>query len=230
MSNKARRFGELVRQPTGWTLGWLVVSGAYRQDSAGRPAKSAPVRKDGKISVAKFAELADVSERTVLYYFQAWELAADAGQVPAAKDIENSEDWNDLLTDYGMDEFDNADDIEQHWSNWYQQAKQGIKTKAQQAKSKPEPKSEPKPEPKPEPKTKSDNIIEEEPYISKPRFSERRNGLLDILERARSIVNEVSQIEEAEIMEDGEEELLKEIELEANRLLIFVSARRAETK
>lgn len=138
---KATQFANLYRQPTGWRLAWLVVSSCERGQGDGVNTiyrdRVATSGHPDKVSLRRFAELADVSRATVQYFYQAWELAADSGQVPHAKDVPNTDTWDHLLVDYGIDKFDlETDDHDKepewHWSHWYQQAKRGTKTVAQQ--------------------------------------------------------------------------------------------------
>lgn len=129
--SKAATFSELHKKPTGWYLAWLVVSSSAPAKPGRRSKNVSQDTNSDKVSLTEFAEMADVSHTTVARYYRAWELAADAGQVPPAKDVENTEDWDDLLVDWGFDEFDDQEDIEQHWTHWYTQAKLGTKTQAE---------------------------------------------------------------------------------------------------
>lgn len=132
-TDKADEFGRLYRQPTGWRLAWLVASscvvGQGRRTDIGTSAEV----ESQRIGTQEFADLASVGVRTVRYYYRAWELAADAGQVPHADELENSEDWEDLLVDYGLDEFESETaEPEQIWAHWYKKARAGELTQAEQ--------------------------------------------------------------------------------------------------
>lgn len=79
----ARAFGQHFEG--GWQLGLLVARSVYKRSQAGRPAKSEPVRN--KVSCAKFAKMAGVSERTVQFYCDTWALAAEAGYCTPADEL-----------------------------------------------------------------------------------------------------------------------------------------------
>jgi hypothetical protein len=69
----------------GWQLGLLVARNVHKRTQAGRPSKSEQVRN--KVSCAKFAEKAEVSERTVQLFYDAWQLAAEAGHCTSADEL-----------------------------------------------------------------------------------------------------------------------------------------------
>lgn len=83
IQDDARQFGQHFEG--GWQLGLLVARSVYKRSQAGRPAKSEPVRN--KVSCAKFAKMAGVSERTVQFYCDTWALAAEAGHCTPADEL-----------------------------------------------------------------------------------------------------------------------------------------------
>ena len=205
IASKATEFGEVHRK-SGWRLGWLVASSCYMQDKPGRPSKSSPERINGKITTGEFAALADVSPSHVHYYFRAWELAAEAGQVPAAKDVPNEPNWDSLLLDYGLDEFDDQEDIEQHWSFYYQLAKRP-KPQVVEQDSKPKKPEKDKPTEKPVEvvETKEDSDESESiPVETQAELArkDKHNKIVESAESLERVADRFDQIGEVEEPDD----------------------------
>ena len=79
----AERFGRHFEG--GWQLGLYVARSVHKQPRAGRPPKSEPVRN--KVTCAQFAAKAGVSERTVQWYYDTWQLAAEEGHCTPADQL-----------------------------------------------------------------------------------------------------------------------------------------------
>ena len=77
----ARQFGRIVRR--NWYAALLVASCAERAEP-GRRSDLAENPPGSKLSLRRFAELAECDRATAARYLDAWERAAAAGLVPAA--------------------------------------------------------------------------------------------------------------------------------------------------
>ncbi|QNJ59281.1 helix-turn-helix DNA-binding domain protein [Mycobacterium phage MrMiyagi] len=190
--NDAAEFGRHFKQG-GWRLGLLVarnclpsVGGRPTNESQNRPPVDSFTEKT---SIREFAEIAGVSKSTVAYYYKAWELAADAGLVLHASELNPGDD------DSGVSELeeDNEDDEERRekWKVFYRQARNGEKKKA-------EPKAEAKPraeEKKPDrlpvssEGDESDSDVDELDQITPEQIAEldSANRKAEILERLESL-------------------------------------------
>lgn len=115
LEDDAAKFGRHFEG--GWQLGLLVARNVHKQSGAGRPPKSEPVRN--KVSCAKFAELANVSERTVQLYCNAWELAAHEGHCTPADQLMPGDD-DPLLPDTTTTEH------REMWRKFYREARGSI--------------------------------------------------------------------------------------------------------
>jgi hypothetical protein len=99
----------------GWQLGLLVARNVHKQSRAGRP-KSEQVRN--KVSCAKFADKAQVSERTVQLYYDTWQLAAKEGHCTPAEQLSPDKD-DPKLVDVDVD----SDERRGLWRDFYQAAR-----------------------------------------------------------------------------------------------------------
>lgn len=80
----AEEFGNHIKQGSGWRLGLLVARNVESSQGARTDLRTGA---EVKVSGAEFARLSSASERTIQYYYNAWELAADEGVVEHAKNI-----------------------------------------------------------------------------------------------------------------------------------------------
>jgi hypothetical protein len=114
INNDAERFGRHFEG--GWKLGLYVARNVYKQPHSGRPPKSEPVRI--KVSCAEFGAMAGVSDRTVQLYYDAWELAAEAGHCTPAEEL-GPGDEDPLL------ELDNSTpEHRELWRKFYRQGRE----------------------------------------------------------------------------------------------------------
>lgn len=121
INRDAAEFGVGVRCG-GWRLG-LLVARNVAPGKAGRPKaednhsleNDSPV----KVSMNQFAELAGVSVSHVKYYYDAWELAAEAKLVPSADSIAPG----DEEVDVEADSIEVDDNPRTHWTHFYGLAK-----------------------------------------------------------------------------------------------------------
>lgn len=111
----ARAFGQHFAG--GWQLGLLVARNVQKRSHAGRPSKSEPVRN--KVSCAKFAKMAGVSEHTTQWYWDTWTLAAEAGHcTPVDELLPGAEDPR--LSDTDMDSYQ----FRKLWNKCYRKVRQ----------------------------------------------------------------------------------------------------------
>ena len=118
IESDAQEFGIGVRCG-GWRLG-LLVARSVEPGKAGRPSNNRSLENDSsKTSMNRFAELAGVSVSHVKYYYDAWQLAAQASLVPSAETIQPG----DEDVDVEADSIEVEDNPKTHWSHFYQLAK-----------------------------------------------------------------------------------------------------------
>jgi hypothetical protein len=178
----------------------LLVARSVAPAKAGRPSNhslenesSAPA----KTSMNQFADLAGVSVSHVKYYYDAWELAAKAGLVPAAGKVEPGDE--DVCVD--VDAIEVEDDPKTQWSWFYSIAKNPPKNteKKEDSKSKQQ-----KPPADDSDEDEDDDVDDDfgikEPKISKEQAAEadssiQRNELLEILESVRAIQGRMDRVE-----------------------------------
>lgn len=98
----------------GWQLGLYVARSVHKQSGVGRPPKSEQVRN--KVSCARFAGLAGVSERTVQLYYDAWQLAAEGGRCTPVEQL-SPDDEDPLLQDA------NTTEMRELWRKLYREAR-----------------------------------------------------------------------------------------------------------
>jgi hypothetical protein len=114
LDDDAAKFGRHFQG--GWQLGLLVARNVNKRAKPGKPPKSEQVRN--KVSCAKFAELANVSERTVQWFYDAWQLAAEEGHcTPAELLMPGSEDPKLSGIDLRSHEF------RELWRKYYREAR-----------------------------------------------------------------------------------------------------------
>lgn len=99
-----------------WQLGLLVARNVYKKSGPGRRKKSEQV--PNKVSCAEFAEKAGVSVRTVQWYYNTWELAAEAGHCTSADQLLPGDDDPKLVA---VDE--QSDELRELWRVWYRKAR-----------------------------------------------------------------------------------------------------------
>ena len=145
LQSDASEFGRAIKCRD-WRLGLLVARNVALVGQGARTDLRTSAEVGKKVSAAEFAKLASdsectVSERTVQYYYKAWELAADAGLVVHADQIEPGDDE----VDHFKDSIEDKENPKTKWSYFYQLAKEPAK-----------------PEPKPEPERPKSNEDEAE--------------------------------------------------------------------
>jgi hypothetical protein len=116
IQDDAARFGRHFEG--GWQLGLLVARNVYKKTGPGRLRKSEQV--PNKASCAEFANKAGVSVRTVQWFYNTWELAADAGHCTSADELLPGDDDPRLSTiDVDSHEF------RELWRKFYREARPG---------------------------------------------------------------------------------------------------------
>lgn len=200
LQSDANEFGVGVRCG-GWRLG-LLVARNVEPGKAGRPKAEpdednrSPMNDSGKVSMNKFAELAQVPVSKVKYYYDAWELAAKASLVPHAATIPPADE--DICIDADAIEVEN--DPKTSWSWFYSMAVNPPKPKEQKQDSKPAAKEKTEPE-LPKSNSNEDDSVDDDFGIqsaTKEQVREadsdiQRNALLEALESLRSVQSRVEQ-------------------------------------
>lgn len=217
----AKEFGVGVRCG-GWRLG-LLVARNVAPGKAGRPAKADENHspENNKVSMNRFAELAGVSVSQVKYHYDAWELAAAAGLVPAADKI----NVGDEDVDVEADSIEVDENPRTHWTHFYQQAKN-----PPEKPKKPEKKEDSKPKVDDAELDKdfgiSDDSDDEPESMTEEERAEAdssilRNELLEVLESVRAVKGRMIRIGSVPSDPDG---LLNQIASEAMDLVTMAHA------
>ena len=155
----AAQFGRHMKHG-GWELALLVARNVYKSKGSGSRSDLAPVQ--GKVTPAVFAKMAGVSARTVDYYYEAWQLAADRSDgacVTPAGSLKPGQDDSQSINDL-VDEDDpelKAKALQELWSYFYRKAKGKL--------------DKPKDDPKPVVEPPSSEIVEVEEVsdVSEPK-------------------------------------------------------------
>lgn len=101
----------------GWQLGLLVARNVHKRSRAGRPPISEPLRN--KVSCAKFAKMAGVSERTIQWYCDTWALAAEAGHCTPADQLSPGEE-DPRLSGIDVDSYE----VHELWNKCYREVRE----------------------------------------------------------------------------------------------------------
>ncbi len=201
----AKEFGRHSKQG-GWRLG-LLVARCCTKEQQGKRTDLGTSSDVEKVSCSEFARRAGVSDRTVRYYLDAWDLAAKDGVRQASSKLHPGDD--DLAD---LEEDDEDDRI--LWSHYYGLARKP-KIDAKPEKKKPEPST----------KTESNSIAEQDNSISKKSTTSdqqidqviRVDWLTENLETIRVSTEKISHLT-AEANSDKEIDLIKQIMAEADAL------------
>lgn len=111
----AAEFGQHFKQG-GWRLGLLVARSV--KSSTGSGARSDLEHVPGKVTTSEFAKKSGIGDRSIRFYYKAWELAADDGMVHHAKDLSPGDE--DASLDYDEIDFDNR----ALWSKYLNKARE----------------------------------------------------------------------------------------------------------
>lgn len=193
LDRDAKEFGIGVRCG-GWRLG-LLVARNVAPAKAGRPSAVNHSQENDKVSMNAFAETAGVAVSQVKYYYDAWELAAQAGLVPKASQII----FGDEEVDVDIDSIEVEDNPRTQWSHFYGLARKPAEKSKGKEDSKPEPKAEAKD------KVDSDFGIqpeEQEIELTEAQRAEAdsaisRNTLIEVLESVQAIKSRLTRVDSA---------------------------------
>lgn len=214
LDRDAKEFGIGVRCG-GWRLG-LLVARNVAPGKAGRPkAGDNHSLENDKVSMNAFAEQAGVSPSHVKYYFDAWELAAQAGLVPKSDQII----FGDEEVDVDIDSIEVDDNPRTQWSHFY-----GLAKNPPPRAEKPEKKEDSKAKPKDDSRVNKDFGIEpeddEEDSMTESQRAEAdsaisRNTLIEVLESVQAVKSRVERISSA----TAHAEILSQIRSAAQELM-----------
>lgn len=187
----AAQFGRHMKHG-GWELALLVARNVYKSKGSGSRSDLAPVQ--GKVTPAVFAKMAGVSARTVDYYYEAWQLAADRSDgacVTPAGSLKPGQDDSQSINDL-VDEDDpelKAKALQELWSYFYRKAKGKLD----------KPKDDPKPvvEPPSSEVVGEDQDSEVDPEVSLGAGDSVQCARNEILEIKESIEAQVNRIRKA---------------------------------
>lgn len=222
LDRDAQEFGIGVRCG-GWRLG-LLVARNVAPAKAGRPSAINHSLENDKVSMNSFAETAGVAVSQVKYYYDAWELAAQAGLVPKASQIV----FGDEEVDVDIDSIEVDDNPRTEWSHFYGLArKPPEKPKAQ------EKEQDSKPEPKAKDKIDSDFGLtadedDEADTLTESQRAEAdsaisRNTLIEVLESVQAIKSRLTRVDSA----GSHTELVAQIRSAATELMEMAAAMEA---
>lgn len=208
IDNDAKEFGRHSKQG-GWRLGLLVARSCTKEQGKRTDLGTGA---EEKVSCAEFARRAGVSERTVRYYFDAWELAAKEGLRQSSSKLSPGDD--DLAD---MDEDD--EETRFRWSYFYGLAK---KPKEKKQDSKPiEKKQDSSNANSVAAETDSDSKVESKRDLAASEKVMDRgiriNWLTENLESIRVSTDKISHLT-SEANSDKEIDLIKQIMAEADAL------------
>lgn len=234
----AREFGVGVRCG-GWRLGLLVARNVAPAKAGRTSANNRSLENDSsgtkKVSMNQFADLAGVSVSHVKYYYDAWQLAAKAGLVPASETIEFGDD--NIAVD--IDSIEDEDNPRTFWTWFYSQAKNPPKKteKKQDSKVSAQSKSQGKTDGSNQTNsfdTQSNSDDIDLPDVSEVEAKEadndlRRYELAEILEATRVLVGKIeSYALPGTVSETKELALLQQIACQAEELFKAASSMKSE--
>lgn len=131
----AAEFGLHFKQG-GWRLGLLVARNVEKKQGKRTDLATSGEVTESKVSAAEFAKRAGVSESTVKYYFDAWQIAAIKGRCTPAEDLSPGED--DVSSEFDEIETDDSTtnlDMRKEWQGYMAQARKSPKSKSSENES-----------------------------------------------------------------------------------------------